>query len=94
MVFGHLINNELQLKGRSPEGESEYSTRRELSIMATDQTNSSWLLTSKYPAALVAFEKRFIQQQIQINQRYAELEAQELPGQGRPSLTSPSSASV
>lgn len=94
MVFGHLINDELQLKGQSPEGESEYSSRRELSIMATDQTNASWFLTSKYPAALVAFEKRFIQQEIQINERLAPLEAHELPDQGRPSLSSPSNASV
>ena len=94
MVFGHLINEDLQLKGQSPDGESEYSTKRELSIKASDQNNACWLLTSKYPAALVAFEKRFLQQQMKIQERLQELQDHQLSDNSRPSLTSPSSLST
>jgi hypothetical protein len=65
LEFGHLINDKIELKGRSPDGQSEYSNERELIFTARDRKlggEYSVSLTSKYPAALVVFEKKFQQQ--------------------------------
>lgn len=68
--FAHLIDERLHIEGYSPESGSEYGTDRQVTITAIPkgavkgkgaEAGRRIRLTSKYPAALVVFEKRLAQ---------------------------------
>lgn len=57
LALGHLLDKSIEIKG---EGTSEYSNDRSVKIILKDAKGSerTFTLTSDYPAALIAFEKR------------------------------------
>lgn len=57
LALGHLLDKNIEIKG---EGTAEYSNDRTVKIILKDQRNNerTFTLTSPYPAALIAFEKR------------------------------------
>jgi hypothetical protein len=58
--FAHLIDANLQIRGESPEGEKEYVNGRRviLGYKDRDERLKEYILTSKYAAALIVFEKK------------------------------------
>lgn len=61
LAFAHNINDRLEVLGKSPVGEDDYSSRREVIVRYKDRKNDEireFMVTSRYPAALVVFEKR------------------------------------
>jgi hypothetical protein len=57
LALGHLLDKNIEIKG---EGTSEYSNDRTVKIILKDPRNAerTFTLTSPYPAALIAFEKK------------------------------------
>ena len=62
-LFAQIVNDKLSITGRSPESGEEYANDRE--VILTTQTKRGdpvrVKLTSRYPAALVVFEKKSLQ---------------------------------
>lgn len=60
LEFGYLMNERMRVEGRSPTGEDEYSSNREIKIDVLDRVRGkhSYRLTSRFPAALIVFEKK------------------------------------
>ena len=60
--FAHLINERLGLSSTGPKDtKSDYSSGRALNLTSMDKKggdSQSWILTSRYPAALIVFEKK------------------------------------
>lgn len=63
--FGYILNDRLKIEGRSPSGEGDYSSRRELYFYCQDKLKNDhcYRLTSRFSAALVVFEKKALQYQ-------------------------------
>lgn len=61
--LGYLLNDRVKFEGRSPAGEGDYSSNREIYISCQDRVKGDrrYRLTSPFPAALVVFEKKAIQ---------------------------------
>ncbi len=60
LKFAHVLDDKLSVTSRAPNG-SDYSAGKELYFEARDKDGTkkrSFKLTSKYPAALVVFEKK------------------------------------
>ena len=70
LEFGHLLNDKVSVEGKSPSDGGDYASDKELIFSYTeDKLGDDFLesankrtkqikLTSKYPAALIAFEKK------------------------------------
>jgi hypothetical protein len=58
--FAHLLNENLSISGDSPAGKSEYSSKREITLSYSHRLfgKKVFRLSSKYPAALLVFEKK------------------------------------
>ena len=67
LEFAQLINDKLEISGKSPEEDSDYSSAREVILSYTDRNISGTRvhLRSRHPAALVVFEKKL--QQLKAN---------------------------
>jgi len=64
LKFVHLINDELEIKSESPVSGKEYAPDHVVFLQYPDyRTNQArkFKLTSKYPAALIVFEKKLLQ---------------------------------
>lgn len=62
--FAHLIDDELEVKSQSPQSGSEYASDHEVLLTVPDLRGGNartFKLTSKYPAALIVFEKKLLQ---------------------------------
>lgn len=59
LKFAHVLDDKLSLQSHSPTGK-EYASDKELLFTVTDKLlgDSKFRLTSRYPAALMAFEKK------------------------------------
>ncbi|MCB0310983.1 MAG: hypothetical protein KDD42_07100 [Bdellovibrionales bacterium] len=63
LEFAHLLNDKLGMDGISPDGQSDYSNGREIYLTYAGKHDEQHRLkiTSRYPAALIVFEKRLEQ---------------------------------
>lgn len=77
--LARLIDDRLQVSAVSPPREKEYSSRREITISYREnrtKTLKSFCLRSRYPAALMVFEKYLLAEIEAFEKAKAELQAQ------------------
>ncbi len=66
LELAHLLDDKLKVEAEVPAGEKEYSSRRTLHFSFPERGTNKlrrFKLTSKHPAALIAFEKKLLQLQ-------------------------------
>jgi hypothetical protein len=70
LKFSHLIDDKLKVEATSPDG-ADYSNNKELSLTYKDRSGDvkRYKLTSRYPAALIVFEKKLLQFQQELSAR-------------------------
>lgn len=63
LELGQLLNKNIEVSGESPSGQGEYANDREIHVKVSTPFGHSqrWKLTSRYPAAIVVFEKQMAQ---------------------------------
>lgn len=81
LKFGHLINEKLTITGISPDGDSDYSNDREIYLTVQEKKNEEkkYKLTSKFPAALIVFEKKAMEQQKELFKKSSVTIVEDLP---------------
>lgn len=62
LLFANLVNDQLRIESKSLDGKGDYSSSKELTITRQEKNGveRKFSLTSKYPAALIVFEKRLL----------------------------------
>lgn len=83
LKFGYLINEKLSITGLSPDGDSDYSNDREIYLTVQERKNDEkkYKLTSRFPAALVVFEKKAIELQRELLKKTPAAAVVDLPMQ-------------
>lgn len=67
-VMAQLLDERLTIQGKSPNGEGDYSSQREVLLTFTTRKGDrgAFKITSRFPAALVVFERKALGQQSEL----------------------------